>query len=499
MREYLLLALVASAVTYLLVPPVRAFALRIGAAPEVRERDVHKVPIPRLGGLAMFGGLAAGLLVATRLPYVGHALASGQTGSTLAALLAAGGLIVVTGFLDDWLGMDAIVKLGGQIAAGGLLVYFGMYIQWLPLPEFMGGPLSLDTNLQTILTILVVVVVINAVNFVDGLDGLAAGIVGIAAMATFAYSVALSQIGSGSRINVTAAIAAILIGMCVGFLPHNFHPAKIFMGDTGAMLIGLLLATSLVTIASSVDTSSKEINEFPVILPLILPVAVMILPLADLVMAVVRRTSAGLSPFAPDRGHLHHRLLDIGHSHRRSVLIMYAWTFLFAFAIVGLSIQGVPLVLFPLTVLLAVLVLIMMALPRWRARRDALRYRKIGAHAAGRRPSGAFPAPVTPAPEVAVPGQARTGQHASGPSAQGPAVPGRAASGPPAHGSGAQGHGAQGPGAQGPGAQGPGVPGSVTPGPVLPGHGVPGQGVPGQGVPGSPTAPPTHRANTTTL
>jgi UDP-GlcNAc:undecaprenyl-phosphate GlcNAc-1-phosphate transferase len=474
-REYLLLALVASAVTYLLVPPVRAFALRIGAAPEVRERDVHKVPIPRLGGLAMFGGLAAGLLVASRLPYVGHALASGQTGNTLAALLAAGGLIVVTGFLDDWLGMDAIVKLGGQIAAGGLLVYFGMYIQWLPLPEFMGGPLSLDTNLQTILTILVVVVVINAVNFVDGLDGLAAGIVGIAAMATFAYSVALSQIGSGSRINVTAAIAAILIGMCVGFLPHNFHPAKIFMGDTGAMLIGLLLATSLVTIASSVDTSSKEINEFPVILPLILPVAVMILPLADLIMAVIRRTSAGLSPFAPDRGHLHHRLLDIGHSHRRSVLIMYAWTFLFAFAIVGLSIQGVPLVLFPLTVLLAVLVLIMMALPRWRARRDALRYRKIGAHAVGRRPSGAFPAPVpTPGAETVVPGQARTGQDAFGPSAQGPAGPGRAASGPSA---------------QGPGTQGPGVPG----------QGVPGQGGPGHAVPGPPTAPPTHRANTTTL
>ncbi|GAA0367573.1 MraY family glycosyltransferase [Microbispora corallina] len=388
MREYLLLALVAATVTYLLVPPVRAFALRIGAAPEVRERDVHKVPTPRLGGLAMFGGLVAGIITATHLPYVGGAFGNGQSGQTAFAILSAATLIVVTGFLDDWLGMDALVKLGGQVAAGGLLVYFGMYLPFLPLPQFMGGATGLDSTLRTVITILIVVVVINAVNFVDGLDGLAAGIVGIAAMATFAYSIALSQTSNGSRINVTAAIAAILIGMCLGFLPHNFNPAKIFMGDTGAMLIGLLLATSLITITSSVEPSAVKINKFPVILPLVLPIAVMILPLADLIMAVVRRTSAGLSPFAPDRGHLHHRLLDIGHSHRRSVLIMYAWTFLFAFTIVGLSIGGVPLILFPLTVLLAVAVLVMMALPRWRSRRDALRYRKVGAHAAGRPASG---------------------------------------------------------------------------------------------------------------
>jgi UDP-GlcNAc:undecaprenyl-phosphate/decaprenyl-phosphate GlcNAc-1-phosphate transferase len=379
-REYLLLALVAAAVTFLLVPPVRAFAVRIGAAPEVRDRDVHKVPIPRLGGLAMFGGMAAGVLVATHLPYVGSAFRSGQTGQTAIALLAASGMIVVTGFLDDWLGMDSLVKLGGQIAAGGLLVYFGMNLPWLPLPQFLGGSTSLDATLRTVITIMIVVVVINAVNFVDGLDGLAAGIVGIAAMATFAYSVALSQTSSGSRINVTAAIAAILIGMCLGFLPHNFNPAKIFMGDTGSMLIGLLLATSLVTITSSVEPSAVGINKFPVILPLVLPIAVMVLPLADLIMAVVRRTSAGQSPFAPDRGHLHHRLLDIGHSHRRSVLIMYAWTFLFAFTIVGLSIGGVPLIVFPLTTVLALAVLSLMGLPRWRKRREEARFRKAVTH-----------------------------------------------------------------------------------------------------------------------
>ncbi|WP_327044370.1 undecaprenyl/decaprenyl-phosphate alpha-N-acetylglucosaminyl 1-phosphate transferase [Microbispora sp. NBC_01189] len=448
MREYLLLALVAAAVTYLLVPPVRVFALRIGAAPEVRERDVHKVPTPRLGGLAMFGGMAAALLVATNLPYVGGAFDSGQTGNTVLALLAAGGLIVVTGFLDDWLGMDALVKFGGQVAAGAVLVKFGMYLQWLPLPQFMGGSQGLDTTLYTILTIMIVVVVINAVNFVDGLDGLAAGIVGIAAAATFAYSIVLQQTASGSRINGTAAIAAILIGMCAGFLPHNFHPAKIFMGDTGAMLIGLLLATSMITILSSVEPDAivGKINKFPVILPLVLPIAVVVLPLADLIMAVVRRTSAGLSPFAPDRGHLHHRMLDIGHSHRRSVLIMYAWTFLFAFTIVGLSIVGVGVVVFPLTIAFAVAVLVIMGLPRWRSRRTLARDQKAVAHAApgvavagpahpvsSARPARpttsehdtlVFPVVPAPAPPLA------SGRHASGaPGQAAPVVPGQAAPG----------------------------------------------------------------------
>ncbi|WP_344744669.1 undecaprenyl/decaprenyl-phosphate alpha-N-acetylglucosaminyl 1-phosphate transferase [Streptosporangium vulgare] len=366
MREYLLMALVAAAVTYLLVPLIRVFAVRIGAMPEVRDRDVHTTPTPRLGGLAMYGGLVAGLLIAAELPYAGGKLAEGQ-GKIVIALIAAGGLITLTGFLDDWLGMDALVKLAGQIGAAGVLVIFGVSLPWLPLPTALGGQTILDSTLSPLITILIVVVMINAVNFVDGLDGLAAGIVGIAAMATWTYSVALSKDYGDTSINATAVIASVLIGVCLGFLPHNFHPAKIFMGDTGAMLIGLVLASTMILV-TPLDSSS--INRFPVILPLLVPVAILVLPLLDLIMAVIRRTSNGLSPFSPDRGHLHHRLLDIGHSHRRSVMIMYAWTFLFAFAVVALSIEGVPLILFPLTVLLAIGVLVMMALPRWRARRD---------------------------------------------------------------------------------------------------------------------------------
>ena len=396
MREYLFMALIAAAVTYLLVPLVRRFAVRIGATPEIRERDVHTTPTPRLGGLAMYGGLVAGLLVAGELTNTGEALADAD-GRPVLALIVAGGVITLTGFLDDWWGMDPFIKLAGQVAAAGLLVYFGLRLTYIPLPKDWGGSTSLDYTLSTIITILIVVVTINAVNFVDGLDGLAAGIVCIAGMATWAYSIFLKQSISGDRIATTAAIAAILIGTCLGFLPHNFHPAKIFMGDTGAMLIGLVLASSIVTV-TPVDPSVIEgINKFGVLTPLLVPAAVLVLPLIDLITAVVRRTSYGMSPFAPDRGHLHHRLMDIGHSHRQSVLIMYAWAFLFAFGIVAMSTIGVPVLMFPVVILLALAVLVLMAAPRWRGR--------PGAHAARGSedddgpPTGPMP-PIVPETEV---------------------------------------------------------------------------------------------------
>ncbi|RVX47852.1 UDP-GlcNAc:undecaprenyl-phosphate GlcNAc-1-phosphate transferase [Nonomuraea polychroma] len=398
MREYLFMALISAAVTYLLVPLVRRFAIRIGAVPEVRARDVHTTPTPRLGGLAMYGGLVVGLLVAGQLTHTGKALTQTDA-NAVTALIVAGGLITITGFLDDWWGMDAFIKLGGQIAAAGVLVFFDLRLLYIPLPQDWGGSTSLDYTLSTVITIMVVVVTINAVNFVDGLDGLAAGIVCIAGMATWAYSIFLADNISGGRITTTAAIAAILIGTCLGFLPHNFHPAKIFMGDTGAMLIGLVLASSIVTVTPVDPGIIEGMNKVPVLLPLLLPAAVLVLPLVDLITAVVRRTSRGLSPFAPDRGHLHHRLMDIGHSHRRSVLIMYAWAFLFAFGIVGMSTIGVPVLLFPVVILLALAVLVLMALPRWRGRG--------GAHAASRGnqpdddgpPTGPMP-PIPPEPEV---------------------------------------------------------------------------------------------------
>ncbi|GAA4060289.1 glycosyltransferase family 4 protein [Nonomuraea soli] len=366
MREYLYMALVAAVVTFLLVPLVRRFAIRIGAMPEVRDRDVHTTPTPRLGGLAMYGGLVAALLTTHELPHTGPVLAASNT---VVALIVAGGIITFTGFLDDWWGMDPFIKMGGQIAAAGVLVYNGMRLTYIPLPRDWGPPLFLDDLSSAVITILVIVVIINAVNFVDGLDGLASGIVCISAMATWAYSIRLDQVLEDNRINVTAAVMAILIGVCLGFLPHNFHPARIFMGDTGAMLLGLVLGSSLITVTSAADPELiVDVNKFGALIPLLIPLSVLVLPLIDLVTAVVRRTSRGMSPFAPDRGHLHHLLMDLGHSHRRSVLILYAWTFLFAFGLTGMSVLGVPVIFFPLIIVLAVGVLILMAAPRWRSK-----------------------------------------------------------------------------------------------------------------------------------
>ncbi|RBQ14920.1 undecaprenyl/decaprenyl-phosphate alpha-N-acetylglucosaminyl 1-phosphate transferase [Spongiactinospora rosea] len=366
MREYLITALIAAAVTYLFVPIARYFAIKIGAAPEVRERDVHTVPTPRLGGLAIYVGLVASLLFANSLPHTGGLLAHSDT---VIAVILSGGILVIIGFFDDWWGIDPLIKLGGQVAAAGVLVNLGVALPWLPLPN--GAAASMDSGLSTVITILVVVIVINAINFIDGLDGLAVGIVGIAAMAMWSYSIILSQHLTGQRIATAAIISAVLIGVCAGFLPHNTHPARIFMGDTGSMLIAMVLATATISVTSGVDPYAIDsMNRFPVVLPLLLPVGVMAVPLIDLFTALVRRTSHGMSPFAADRGHLHHRLLDIGHSHRRTVMIMHGWALLFSATVVGLAAGGVPVLIFPVVVLAAITLLVVMAAPRQRRGRS---------------------------------------------------------------------------------------------------------------------------------
>jgi len=384
--EYVLTLLVTAAVTYLLTPLVRRGAIAVGAMHEARDRDVHVVPIPLLGGLAIFGGLAVGLMVADELSPLRTALVGNRTA---AGLLLAGGLIVVVGVIDDRWGLSPISKLAGQAAAGGILVWSGAQLGWLPLPG--NGTLILSSNQSTALTIFFVVATINAVNFIDGLDGLAAGIVCIAAVAFFAYYYRLTQVYTLPEQAGPALASAILAGACLGFLPHNFYPARIFMGDTGSMLLGLLLAY--------VPISSIAVNRFPEILPLLLPVTILVIPYADLLLAVVRRTRAGLSPLAPDRKHLHHRLLDIGHSHRSSVLIMYLWAALFAGGIVWLSIAKTPLSLLAVTTLAAMLALLMMSMPRLRWWERDRRARTAAAQPA---PAPAAPAAVVPAPVTPV-------------------------------------------------------------------------------------------------
>jgi UDP-GlcNAc:undecaprenyl-phosphate/decaprenyl-phosphate GlcNAc-1-phosphate transferase len=391
--EYVLTLLVTAAVTYLLTPLVRRGAIAVGAMHEARDRDVHVVPIPLLGGLAIFGGLAVGLMVASELSPLRTVLVGNRTA---AGLLLAGGVIVIVGAIDDRWGLSPISKLAGQAAAGAILVWSGAQLGWLPLPG--NGTLILSSNQSTALTIFFVVATINAVNFIDGLDGLAAGIVCIAAVAFFAYYYRLTQVYTLPEQAGPALASAILAGACLGFLPHNFYPARIFMGDTGSMLLGLLLAYVPISSIASLgyaDTLRTAVNRFPEILPLLLPVTILVIPYADLLLAVVRRTRAGLSPLAPDRKHLHHRLLDIGHSHRSSVLIMYLWAALFAGGIVWLSIAKTPLSLLAVTTLAAMLALLMMSMPRLRWWKRGRRARTPAARPAPA-PAAVVPAPVSP-------------------------------------------------------------------------------------------------------
>jgi UDP-GlcNAc:undecaprenyl-phosphate/decaprenyl-phosphate GlcNAc-1-phosphate transferase len=368
MREFLLTLCVVTAVTYLLTGPVRKFAIIAGAMPAVRARDVHKEPTPRLGGIAMFGGLCAGLLVADHLSKLSSIFSS--TGD-VPALLAGASIMWVIGVLDDKWGVDALVKLGGQLVAAGVMVFKGVTVLWLPIPGV--GTVVLHQTWGTFIAVGLVVISVNAVNFIDGLDGLAAGMVCIAALAFFAYSYRLSY-GYGIADALPATLfSAILVGMCLGFLPHNLHPARIFMGDSGALLLGLVLSVSMISLTGRVDPgaiTSSQTNAVhamvPIYIPMLLPLTVIAIPLADLVLAVVRRTWNGQSPFAADKGHLHHRLLQLGHSHSRAVLIMYFWAALFAFATVGFSVNRTPRLAVEIAMAACVVGIVVLLLPRFK-------------------------------------------------------------------------------------------------------------------------------------
>jgi UDP-GlcNAc:undecaprenyl-phosphate GlcNAc-1-phosphate transferase len=415
-KEYLLTLLVTAAVTYMLTPLVRRLAVRVGAVKQVRDRDVHVIPIPEFGGLAMFAGLAAGLLVAGQMAPLKSVFAGNSTLSTETGLLLAGGLIVVIGVIDDRWGLNPISKLAGQVTAGVILVASGCEIGWVPLPG--SNVFSPSPNQDIVLTILIVVATINAVNFIDGLDGLAAGIVAIAAVSFFLYYYSLTKELGLSTEAGPALVSALVIGMCLGFLPHNFYPARIFMGDTGAMLLGLLLAYAPISSTSSLDPQVLisghayhigAVNRFPEILPLLLPTAILVIPYADMLMAVFRRTRAGKSPFAADRKHLHHRLLDIGHSHRSSVIIMYLWAALFSTAVVTLSILGRPSWVFGAITVGSVLLLLLMSMPRlrWWGRQQRLATPAVpaGSVAPASPATGAAAEPAPPG--VLVPAAAR--------------------------------------------------------------------------------------------
>jgi UDP-GlcNAc:undecaprenyl-phosphate/decaprenyl-phosphate GlcNAc-1-phosphate transferase len=371
-REYVLVFLVAFAVTYLLTVIAREIALRSGAVARVRDRDVHDEPIPYLGGLAMLGGLVAAYLVARELPFL--SLSGPFVFRDAGIVLIAGCLICAVGVLDDLFELDALTKLGGQVLAAGFLVAFG--IQFVFFTDAQGQVYSVDNAQGQLLAGLLVVATMNAVNFVDGLDGLAAGVVGIGALAFFVFCYSLTVANGTERATTAAFLSVALAGACAGFLVHNFHPARLFMGDSGSMLIGLVLSASAVTLSGqfSPDQLSKggggsSASLLPTLLPVLLPVSLLIVPLADLILAVVRRTRAGRSPMAADKQHLHHRMLEIGHSQRRAVLIMWLWAGLVAFGTVLASLYSGMWVVAALLAGTLVTIVLTFLLPRLRGPR----------------------------------------------------------------------------------------------------------------------------------
>lgn len=335
MKFYLLVVGVAAVVTYVLALVIYKLSLRYRLYPKVRERDVHTRPTPRLGGVAMFLGMSVAFVVASQLPRLSIIFSEplkiwGLVGATL--------IIVLVGVADDIWDLDWMTKLAAQIIAGGVLASLGIQIYTLPI---FGSVAVLSPTISLIVTVLAVVLVMNAINFIDGLDGLVAGVALISNGVFFLYSYLLAvNTGQTDYFNFASLISAMLIGACIGFLPLNFHPAKMFMGDAGALLVGLLMAASAISVTGAVDPETGGRELLPAFIPILLPFAVLVVPLLDFGLAVIRRLRAGKSPFAADRLHLHHRLMDLGHTHLQSVLIIYGWTAVVAFGC--LSFMALP-------------------------------------------------------------------------------------------------------------------------------------------------------------
>ncbi|WP_342743021.1 hypothetical protein [Pseudonocardia ammonioxydans] len=408
-REFLLVGLVSGGVTLLLTGPVRMLALKAGAVAWPRGRDVHVTPTPRWGGLAMFGGVLAGLVLALQLPALRLAYFEGST--EVIGVVVATALLVGVGLLDDRYDLDAVTKFAAQVTAGGLLVLYGVQwmMIWIPLggggTGISGSLLSLGQGQGVLLTVLLTVGLVNAMNFVDGLDGLAAGIGLIATLATAVFCIGLiSENGNDPAAFTPALIAVVLAGACLGFLPHNFNPARIFMGDTGSMLVGVMLSAA-VTSASGKLTYSDETSGtdlLALIAPILVVIGIVFIPTLDLLLAIVRRTRAGTSPFSPDKMHLHHRLLQVGHSHRRAVLLAYLWVAVIAFGAVALALVPQTWLVLAATAVALIIAFVASAVPHRSRRRAAAAAAPVAA--ADDVPASGASAPGTAAPGTAAPG-----------------------------------------------------------------------------------------------
>ncbi len=321
---YLFIGLIAALVTFVSTPFVVKLATRMNWVVEPDERRVHKVPTPDVGGIAMFMGFVVALAIAWKMGRFSPVF--NNNSEPLGVLLAAV-VIFATGLVDDIREISSPAKVTGTVIAGLVLVYFGATMFYFRVPFLDVFVLSNDWI--PLITILWLMGMSQAVNLIDGLDGLAAGIVAIAAASFFLYSRRLDDLGALAQPNMGPLIAIIALGVCLGFLPHNFNPAKIFMGDSGALFLGLLMAVSTSVVGGRADPDSQTYTPgqtYFFLAPLFIPLFILGVPILDTLFAIIRRAVNRQGMATADKGHLHHRLMNLGHGQRRSVLILWLWT-----------------------------------------------------------------------------------------------------------------------------------------------------------------------------
>lgn len=322
MAGYSIVLGVAAVTTFLLTFIVRKVAVRIGAVSHPGPRSVHAKPTPSLGGAAMFAAFLAAMAVASQIPQF-HAMF--HNSSEPVGLMLAAAVIFVVGAVDDLREVSPPAKVAGMVLAGGILSLFGVSMLYFRVPFASYDYVVLSADLAPLVTVVTVVLMANALNLIDGLDGLAAGIVAIAGAALFLYSDRLFKAGLLEGSNIAPLIAVIAVGVCIGFLPHNFNPARIFMGDAGAMFLGLLMATMTITVGGrTADQFTGQTYFF--FAPLFIPLLILGVPIVDTAFSFFRRVARRQAFHVADKDHLHHRLMRLGHGPRRTVVILWLWT-----------------------------------------------------------------------------------------------------------------------------------------------------------------------------
>ena len=368
--SFLLIGAVAAIVTFSITPLVGLLARHRGWVYLPNDRTVHQSPLPDVGGMAMYVGFLAAMFAAWMLDAFDVLF---ESNSEPIGVLVAATIIYVVGFVDDVRGLSPPAKVAGTVAAGLALVQFGVVMYAFRLP-FFDGPILLAAEWRPLVTVLWLLGMTQAINLIDGLDGLAAGIVAIGAGAFFLYSQELIDRDVLDVRNIGPLLAIIAVGVCIGFLPHNFNPARIMMGDGGALLLGLLLAVATSVVGGRADSFSQEFvgQTYFFLAPLAIPLLILGVPIFDLAFAIFRRATSRRSLSTADKGHLHHRLMDLGHGHRRSVVILWTWTLLLSGFVLYPTLTGRNPTYLPFGIVALAIVLFTVLHPSVRARRRAI-------------------------------------------------------------------------------------------------------------------------------